>query len=206
MAHCDRFVFLDDVQLPRGRSYVYRCQLRKGEDTGWLSIPLKRESGQSIVSTKTADEEPWPRRHLARLRHEYAKTPHFTEVFSILEPLYVNSGGSLAEFNIRLIAELSNYLGLEVEFFRSSELKPDGMSDDRLIDLTRKLDGTVYVSGKGGQNYQNPAKFKACGIQLEVRVYTPIPYFPEDNFKAGLSILDPLFYLGRQTKELLAYP
>ena len=205
MAHCDSFIFLDDAQLPQGRSYVYRCRIRRGNSSDWLSIPLQRISGSSIAET-LIDGEAWKRKHLTTLRHQYSRTPYFNQVFAVLEPAYQGVCSSLADFNVAIIQILAGYLGVTPAFSRSSELKVDTTSDDRLIELTKRVGGSVYLSGAGGQNYQDPAKFEAHEIRLDVRVYEPVCYPSPELFQSGLSLLDALFYLGPKARDLLVYP
>jgi hypothetical protein len=68
------------------------------------------------------------------------------------------------------------------------------------------LGAVTYISGKGGDNYQDHFKFKMAGINLEVKTYKPIPYDQKtDLFMPGLSIMDALFNLGKSTINLMNY-
>jgi hypothetical protein len=148
----------------------------------------------------------WARKHIGTLHAVYARSPYFNEILALLEPLYYDTGGLLAEFNMRLIRTIADYLGLLCRFKVSSLLKPEGRSDDRLISLAHIVGADTYVSGKGGQNYQDPTKFIAAGVRLEVHVYAPIPYHQiHGDFVPGLSILDALFHLGRDAIRVLEY-
>src|SRR5690606_26951994 len=146
----------------------------------------------------------WLHKHLNSLRMAYGKTPFFDDIFSWLEPLYEVSGDKIAPFNTKLIQAIAAYLDINCQFELSSRLCPDGTSDDRLISLAQALKADVYVSGKGGQNYQDPAKFASAGITLDVLQYKPVPYIQSHGeFIPGLSVIDALFNLGKKTKELL---
>jgi hypothetical protein len=205
MRHCDVFVFLDDAQMSKG-SFIPRCRIRNREGDQWLTIPTRYTSGAPICEVRFAGTE-WVRKHTATLRAVYARSPYFKEVFALLEPIYQDVGNTLAELNIRLIGAIADYLELPCRFEISSLVKPQGQSDDRLISLAQLSGANVYISGKGGQNYQDPAKFAEAGVQLDVRTYTPIPYKQiHGDFIAGLSILDALFHLGRETIQILDYP
>jgi hypothetical protein len=206
MRNCDVFVFLDDAQMPGGQSYVYRTQIRGRQSTQWLSVPTRFHLGMAIRDAQFADPG-WARKHLGTLRAVYARCPYFKEVFSFLEPIYAEPGERLAPFNERLIRAVAAYLEFPCRFEVSSELRPEGEGDDRLISLARLLGADEYLSGKGGQNYQDPAKFAAAGIKLTVGAYTAIPYQQvHGEFVPNLSILDALFHLGRDTLGVLAYP
>lgn len=205
ICQCDIFVFLDNVQMPGGQSYVYRAQIKNGTQPKWLSVPTQYHFGDLITEVHFAKPD-WATRHLDILKNTYARTPYFKEVFSFLKPLYEQSGNSLSEFNQCLIQNIAAYLNIKCQFEVSSKLFPDGYGDDRLISLAKILKTDTYISGKGGTNYQDPSKFTAAGIELDVRVYTPIAYDQGNElFIPGLSILDALFYLGPSTIDILHY-
>jgi WbqC-like protein family len=200
----DVFVFLDDAEMS-SQSYIYRCQIRGPKEPQWLSMPNNRHLHQQIREVKlhgTAGAVS----HLGKLQGIYRKAPFYREVMALIEPIYKEPGELLSEFNQRLIVAIAGYLGITTRFEVSSRLAPAGTADDRLIDLVRKLGGSTYVSGKGGQNYQDPAKFAAAGIGLEIRVYRPVAYTQaQGEFMPGLSMIDGLFNLGREAAQLLVY-
>jgi len=205
MRHCHVFIFLDDAQMPGGQSYVYRTKISTQSGPRWLSVPTRSHLGDVISQVQFADDR-WNSRHLATLRGAYGRSPFFSEVWSVIAPLYEAAAEGLSDFNQRLIVALARYLGLTCSILRSSELHAAGSSDQRLIALIKAVGGTRYLSGKGGQNYQNPARFQLAGIDLDVRPYQPIPYRPMyGDFIPGLSLLDAAFNLGREAAKLLTY-
>lgn len=204
LAAADVFVFLDDVQFPQGRSYVYRTKVGDARGAVWLSAPVSRSSGSLINEAAFADPD-WSATHLRKLRSAYAGAPHFDEVVSLMESVYAEGVDNLAALNMLAVRRIADYLDLDRRFEMSSSVGSEGVSDDRLISIVQRLGGSCYVSGKGGQNYQDPAKFEAAGLELEVRVYEPHPY-PQTHFQEfepGLSIVDALFSLGRDARRLL---
>jgi hypothetical protein len=205
MASADVFVFLDDCQMPIGRSYVSRVQIRGREGAEWMTIPVQRSEGQAIRAVKFADRT-WTRKHLGTFRANYARCPYYHQVVEILRPIYEDAGDYLAPFNMRLIRTIANYLGLNPRFCLESEIPETGTSTQRLIDLVRFCGGTTYVSGLGGTNYQDPAAFLASGIDLDVRRYQPVEYRQiQGDFVPGLSVFDALFHLGPSARTLLCY-
>lgn len=201
---CDTFVFLDDVQLSKG-SFVPRTRVRAGDGERWYTVPVARSAFQSIAAATISDPA-WGMKHVRALEQEYRKAPAFGEVMSFLKPLLLGERTGLAESNIALIQEICRFLGLDRRFVLSSSLDVAGAGDDRLIGIVRALGGTEYLSGAGGQNYQDPAKFAAEGQVLTVRSYQPRPYeAPAFPFRPGLSIIDALFILGRDARDLLTY-
>jgi WbqC-like protein family len=205
MLAADAFVFLDDAQLPQGRSYVSRVKIAKGQDADqWLTVPV-RKGAKPIREVELADE-PWAEKHRRTLQHTYAKTPHLAAVLELVDPIYGAPGSLLAEVNMRLIVAVAEYLGYEGEFHRSSEHPADLAADKRIAQLVSAIGGDVYVSGAGGQNYQSEAVYAEHGVELEVREYEPVPYERSGwPWVGGLSTLDALFHLGRGARDALRY-
>jgi len=204
MHACDIFVLYDDAQMTKN-SYINRCLINNQGRQAWLTVPVKFNFGDLIKQVVISDER-WKHKHIQTLRSVYGRTPFFKEVFGLIEPIYLSAGNSLAQINMDLIRVIAAYLGLSCRFELSSSILSDKSSDDRLIDICRALGADTYVSGKGGDNYQDHNKFKTAGISLEVKSYMPIAYDQKtDSFMPGLSILDALFHKGKKSVELLAY-
>jgi hypothetical protein len=201
----DAFVFFDDAQLPQGRSFVTRVKIARGPDEEqWLTVPVVKRL-EPIRAVEFADRS-WAERHQQTLRHVYGKTPHFAAVMGLIGPLYESPGLSVAEFNMRLIREVASYLGYSGDFHRSSEHPSDLKADARIAQLVADIGGSVYVSGAGGQKYQSEAVYAQRGITLQVRTYQPASYTRSGwAWVGGLSVLDPLFHLGRATRNVLRY-
>lgn len=205
LASVDVFIFLDDVQLPQGRSYVHRTKIHSPSGGAWLSAPIRREERQLIKDVQFADAD-WRRRHQATLFHTYRKAPFFDPVMPLVEAIYAFETDNLARFNMKAVVMLAEFLGLSCRFELSSAFGVDASSDDRLIELVKAVGGDTYISGAGGQNYQHPDKFEAAGIGLCVCEYKPRPYFQgQGDFLSGLTILDTLFNLGRDAVQHLSY-
>jgi len=205
MRQCDNFIILDNVQMPGGQSYLYRTKVRVSNGEIWLSIPTHHNL-DSLISNVEFTDRRWSKKHLNTLRSSYGKSPYFSDVFSLLEPFYTQPGEMLSDFNTKLIIAIKDYLGIQCKITFASSIKTTGKSDDRLIELVKEMGGHTYISGKGGQKYQDPDKFKAAGINLAVAIYEPNPYKQiHGGFVGGLSIVDALFNLGPQTINLLVY-
>lgn len=207
----DVLILLDDAQLPRGRSYVARTQVLGATGPQWLTIPVAHggtdpaEGLRSIAQARIADAS-WAQRHLRTLRARYGRSPFFAEVFARIAPLYETAGPELAPFNERLLRTLADYLGLQRQILRASDLGCPGRGDARLVALVQAVGGATYVSGPSGPTYQAAEKFHAAGLQLTIHNYVPVPYPQGQPFVAGLSVLDALFRCGRAAVDLLYYP
>src|SRR5438046_6538637 len=95
----DAFYHYDDVQLPQGRSFMARVQVKTAGGVVWLTAPLdRRRSVRLINETYFSSHEDWRGRHLRVLREAYSRAPHFDLMFALAERLYGFATESLAEF------------------------------------------------------------------------------------------------------------
>ncbi|HZH12168.1 MAG TPA: WbqC family protein [Microvirga sp.] len=206
MINCDVFVILDDAAIPNGRSFVSRTKIRNRDNEQWLSVPVSK-SGTPPIKDVSISEPSFCDKHLKTLHQNYAKADFYSEMIEIIEPALRARHSNLCALNIQLLRSISKSLGIGSELVLSSDLNVEEKGDERLIQLVKKLGGKCYLSGPGGENYQNKEKFEAAGITLEVKTYRPIPYqtqtFP---FVPGLSIIDALAVAGSSaTRQVLRY-
>src|SRR5205085_517194 len=77
IAASDVFVFLDDVQFAR-RSWQQRNRIWGAAGEVMLSVPVqKTDRDAPICEIEISEAEPWREKHLASVRHAYAKRPFF---------------------------------------------------------------------------------------------------------------------------------
>ena len=210
IAHCDKFVFVDSVMMP-DRGFVNRNSIKTAAGPLLLTVPFLRSgrAGQLIDEVETDNVQPWVRRHLATIRGNYARAPHFREVFAILEAHYVAITGeksSLAEFNMSLIKDISNHLCLFPQWIRSSDLDVGGAKTDLIVDICHAVRGATYLAGTGSRSYMEEQKLSDARLALIYSSFVQAPY-PQLNgaFVPNLSIVDVLMNCGFQrTRELLA--
>jgi hypothetical protein len=202
--HSDVFVILDDALFPN-RSYGPRTKVRVAGEAKWLSVPVRSRPDQLINEVEIAEGN-WASKQLTTLTHSYGKAPFFDEVMGLISPILQSHPGQLAELNLALIKSICHYLELDREFLLSSSMSAEGTGDDRLISIVKSVGATTYLSGPGGEKYQDRAKFEASGIELMVKTYRPVPYeaksFP---FLPALSIVDAVFLLGKKAIDVLEY-
>src|SRR3981189_1300353 len=119
IAHANKFVFLDVATYSSG-SFVNRNYIKTASGPAWLTIPLIKSGrfGQIIGEVETDLMKRWADRHLATLRGNYGRAPHFKEMIALLEPHYsivTDRRVLLADFNIGLICSIATYLGVSTQ-------------------------------------------------------------------------------------------
>jgi WbqC-like protein family len=201
----DIFVHYEDVQLPQGRSFMSRVQIKSAQGVAWLTVPIDHaKSGKLLKDVRLFAGEDWRAKHLKTIRHAYAKAPHFDVMFGLVEEIYKYETDSLSEFNIKGIERLAQWLGLSPQFMRSSEMGATGASTERLVALCKLTSCDVYVTGHGALNYLNHELFEEASISVCYMDYQKIAYRQRDGeFTPYVSILDALANCGERTRDLL---
>jgi len=198
LMQADIFVLLDDAQFSKN-NIINRVRILGDTAPRWLTLPVAMHLGQSIAETFPAKPD-WRRAALALLHNTYGKAAHFKALWPGVESWFASApDAGLAAINRHFITAIAGYLDIATPMHLSSALGIAGQSDDRLVAIVQHLaPGGCYLSGKGGAGYQDPAKFSVAGLTLEYYRFTPRPYNQgRADFQPGLSVLDPLFHLGR---------
>lgn len=201
LARADVFVLLDTVQFPKsGGTWMNRVRLGVGAEPAWITVPVVRAySGRRRVNEIRIDERrPWRARMLRTIEQSYAWAPFFDEVMPLVRRLLMIDTDVIADFNESGIRILASSLGLDQrKITRSSLYGTSGSSTDLLIELTRAVGGTAYLSGAGADGYQDPDKFARSGVEL-VRQEFDHPTYPHRFNPAvpGLSVVDALMACG----------
>lgn len=207
IALADVFVHYDDVAMPQGRSFTQRVQIKTPADWMWLSAPYKKAAHQPIMDVVLDESRKWRTKHLAALRHNYARSPHGEAMMDLARGIYEFPTDKLCDFNINAIERVAEWLGLDTPFMRSSSLGIGGRSSRRLFDLVTKLGGSTYLTGHGAANYLDHQLFEDAGIAVEYIDYARKEYpQPFGKFNPHVSILDPIANVGKTTRDLMVSP
>lgn len=201
----DIFVHYDDVQLPQGRSFMSRVQVKTHRGTQWLTAPIDRQrSGRLLNEVYFTSDRAWRHKHLNTLRHAYTRTRCHKAMLQLAEKLYANETNRLDNFNAQTIEQIADYLEIDTPFFRSSETGVGGSSTQRLVDLCKHFDADVYATGHGAANYIDHQAFEDEGIQVKYMDYQRLPYTqPHNGFTPYVTILDAISCCGEDTRDLI---
>ena len=192
----DVFVHYDDVQFPRGRSFMSRVQIKTPQGVQWLTIPVRRD-GVLIKDIRVDNSQAWRKKHLRTLESCYAKSPFANVMLSLVERVYDLQSEMLSDLNCFATEEIAGFFGLSTRFLRSSTMSGTGHGTERLLDLVRRLEGTNYITGHGARHYFEHELFDASGITVEYMTYSCAEY-PQLHgpFTPYVSILDLIANVG----------
>jgi hypothetical protein len=201
----DVFVHYDDVQMPQGRGFISRVQVRAANGVTWLTAPVDRaRSGRLLNEVVLFEQEGWRETHLRTLRHAYAKRPHSELMLGLAEEAYGQPTDRLAEFNIGATELVARRLGLAPRFERSSRMGVGGSSTERLVRLCEATECDVYVTGHGALHYLEHERFEERGIAVRYMDYRKVPYEQgHGEFTPYVTVLDAIANCGEGARELL---
>ena len=208
MAAADVFVYLDDVQFPRGRSFAARNRIRTPNGVAWLTVPVsvpKGREGKASYREVELAEPRWRDKHLKTVEASYARAPHFDDVFELYRT-GLEAGETLLDVNLALLEGFADYLGIATRRVVLSELLPEfGQKTELIVDACKALGADEYLSGSGGGTEYNDEKRLADeGIALRYDSFEPRPYRQLwGSFEPGLSALDALMNEGPEARELI---
>lgn len=197
----DRFVFLDNVPAPQGKSWLSRNRINLNGKQVWLTVPVRKSgrSGQAIKEVEIGYERPWVRKHLGTLFQAYHRTPFYRRVMPELEEIYQHDLRFLADLNIALIESISHILDLDCQYCRASErVSAEKRKTEMIVQICKAFECQRYVTGLGSSlSFLEPGLFRAAGIELVYQQFNhPLYEHPSGVYLEGLSVLDALFCLG----------
>lgn len=208
----DYFIILDDVQIPKkGGSWINRHKLLSNGNPIWMTIPIRRNhSGFQIISEVEVDpKSDWQYKYLRRIEHMYRQARYYAETQRLLESLFSRSNSEkIVRNNLNIIFGLLQELELPSKHLvLSSEMDLSKKSTSRLVEIGKKIEAKVYLSGLGSSGYLDVSEFRKEGISVTYQEFRESPYqqIMSKNFHPSLSIVDALMNMGlSKTREYIA--
>ncbi|MDR4947833.1 WbqC family protein [Neobacillus cucumis] len=203
MLSSDLFVILDDVDLSR-RAITNKNKIKSPDGPRLLSVPLANKSGK-IKDVTTFDDDNWPQKHWGSIQRSYARAPFWKQYQHLFWPIYENPNKKLADLNLQLIEIIRTVLEIKTPIIRSSEIEViTGHKGEKIINICKALNATVYLSGTGAKTYNDEKEFEKNQIRLVYQEFEP-PVYPQlwGEFIPNLSVIDLLFNCGPKSKEFI---
>lgn len=200
----DIYVHYDDVQFPRGRSFMSRVQIKTQSGVYWLSVPIQRKGLQLIKDVVTDDSKSWRETHLKTIKHNYIKAPFFEDMMEITQSVYSLKTNSLSEINIYATEKICQYFNIAPKFLKSSTYNLSTSGSDRILEIVKLLNGNIYITGHGARNYLDHELFEREGVTVEYMNYEKKAY-PQlhGEFTPYVSILDLIANMGKSGIEVI---
>lgn len=194
----DVFVILDDPQITKtGASYTNRVAFNMNGVAKDFTAPIKRVSGTQNINEVKLISNNWRNKFKNMLQTNYAKSTNFNLYKDRIFELVDFQTDSLCDYNIHAIKGLCDIMDIEYEnkIIFSSSLNIKTTSEQRILDICKKLDCGIYFSGMGAKAYQDDLNFKRENIELVYQTYEHPTYKQTkgEDFLVGLSVVDYIF-------------
>lgn len=200
----DLFVIYDDIQYSTG-SWRNRNRIKSKEGLKWLTVPVKTKLGLAIDRVPIDyTNKVWQNTHRHLLKEFLGTAPFFTDAMQIFQEGIDAGELTISQLNIRLIKLICSYLNITTPIVMSRDYAVSGKKTERLINLLKMVEATVYLSGPTAQEYLNEDLFRKNNIRLEYKTYDYDPY-PQlwGEFAGAVSVLDLIANTGQEAKYFL---
>jgi hypothetical protein len=202
----DHLVILDDVQFPRGTTWISRNRWKNAQGTLWMTVPVKKKGLglQSINDVRIYHDGRWAKKHLQSLKNAYVRAPYFEDHLPFLEDLYSTPFEKLIELNLEIIRYLMKQLKIDTDISLLSALGVYGTEDNRIIAVCRKLGDSRFLVQKTAIKYYDAQHLASSEIRIVD--FKPIsPVYPQlwGNFIPNLSALDLILNCGPKARDIM---
>lgn len=205
VANVDLVVLLDSVQFKK-RYFDNRVRIRNHDGWQWLRIPIKSKGrfGQKISEVEIDQSVNWKSENLKALERNYRASPNFKNYFGEIEKLYQTDFSNLSTFNVEAIQLTTGLLGLKKDFLVASGENFDGKGSDLILDICKRLNASIYLSGKFGVDYLKEADFESESIRIIYQNFQHPKYNQlHGDFLPNMSVLDLLFNEGEKSLDVI---
>ena len=178
----DKFVFFDDVQYIR-RGWVNRNKIRV-KNPLWITVPVKKTNRETPINKIQIDDD-WDKvvsTHLKTFETTYGKKAKQNNFYDFYKSLCLDK--SLNEMLCKSIKWVSQKLRIKTEFLSSSEFGSNLKSQDRIIDICKKLGATQYFNLPGGVHLYDHKSFQENNLSL---------HFVDTNQYSKISVIESIF-------------
>lgn len=206
IARADCHVVLDHVQFEKN-SFTNRNKILTSNGPCWLTMPVMTNGkfkNNPINEIEINNQQSWKKKHWETIKHSYGKTPYFKDYRSFFEEFYQLEHTKLYPYLESSNNFLLKSLDITTPTVLSSELNLTETKSDLVLEICKKMNATVYLSGPLGRDYLEENKFIQNGIQIVYHDYEhPIYTQHQEPFQYYLSILDLMFRHGKNSLNIL---
>jgi hypothetical protein len=206
IAKADTFVILDDVQYTKN-SFINRNKIKTPNGSMWLTVPVitSEKFGQKINEVEIKDPIKTSNKILNTVKANYSRSEYFKLFFPEFESIINKYHISLSILNSELIQWVCKILDINTRILYSSKLPANHNEGTfRLVDICKLTGATIYLSGFGGNKYQDENIFRENKISLNISDFNhPVYKQLWGNFESNLSVIDLIFNSGPKSRSIL---
>lgn len=196
----DVFIISDDYNYIE-RGWINRNRILENGNVKYFNIEIDHASSSKKINELYLSDGFNREEKMMRLRSAYRKAPYFEEGFSLMDRIFGYEDKNLARFLEYSIRCICDYLNIQTEFIKSSEIpnNSDLKKEYRIYDQCKYVGADVYINAIGGQKLYSYEQFNEQGIKLgfiqtgDIR-YKQLWY----DFEPGLSIIDVIMFNSKE--------
>jgi len=200
----DKYVIADDMNYIK-QGWINRNNFLLNGQPFMFHLPLINASINKRINEIHVVEN--QSKLLKTIEVNYRKSPHFNQVFPMIEDIIRHEDKNLARYVGNSIIKIAGYLQIDTEFIYNSdhECEQTLKGQERLISNCLIYGAKTYINAIGGTELYDKEAFKKVGIDLLFLKTQPIEYKQLKNlFVPNLSILDVLMFNSvEQVSDLL---
>lgn len=205
IALADAFCYFDDVQYLK-KDWNNRNKIKTPQGPLWLTVPVltSEHREKTIREIEINNSTNWRKKHASSILNNYRKAPYFREYAPFFEDVYSRDWKYLSELNEHMLKWFLQELGIDVTYYKASELHLKGAKSGLVLDMCKKLEADLYIFGALGKEYAKEEDFAKAGIKIEFQDYNH-PTYPQlyGDFVPYMSVIDLLFNCGGRSLEIL---
>lgn len=193
----DRYVIYDDVNFIKG-GWINRNRMLINGEASLFNIQMQGASPNKLINEiEVSKNAIWKKKLLKTIQNTYSKAPFYEDVYRVLESIINYDESNLAKYLENSIKQICTYLNIETDIIISSDIikNNDLKSQDKVIEICKKLDAQEYYNAIGGEELYSKGDFEKENLQLKFLKTKNIKYKQfNDNFIANLSIVDVMMF------------
>ena len=186
-------VYVADHLQVRHQSPVVRAVFPTAEESFRLTVPIHPpHHGATIAETLLDTRQPWPRRHLKSLYHQYRFAPYFDVYYTVLEQVFSHVPHHLGDFLYGLTQAMCRRLFPDKPLERFSAM---GIrTREEVIQWLREQNNPPLLCAPGELPYYR--KYFAAFPLYVVQITEPIPVGQAVQLAAHSPLIVGLFFQG----------
>jgi hypothetical protein len=203
----DEFIIYDEVQYTKN-DWRNRNKIKTPSGIQWLTIPVSQNSLSQKISQTEVSFTNWGKKNWNALRSNYGKAPFFKTIGGPLEEFYHTSTFTkISDINFWLINHICSVVGITTKITDSKLYTLEGDPTERLVSVCKQAGAQIYLSGPAAKDYLREELFTDEGLAVEWMSYSDYPEYPQlyPPFEHGVSILDLLFSVGKDSKHYMKF-
>lgn len=205
IAISDAYCYFDDVQY-QVKDWNNRNKIKTANGETWLTVPVLTTGyrDRKINEIEINNSVDWRKKHWKSIYLNYKKAPYFSKYAGFFEETYKKEWTNLSDLNEHMLKWFMKELGINVKYFKASELDFQGYKSGLVLNMCKKLKADLYIFGAQGKDYAKEEDFTKEGIKIYFQDYKH-PVYPQlhGDFIPNLSIIDLLFNCGPKSLEIL---